>query len=61
LELGQGHNLAREQFKWWAATKVRNSPAAESAPVLSPEQEAAINKVVEEATLDLKPRRPEGC
>jgi hypothetical protein len=55
LELGQGHNLAWEQFKWWAATKVRNSPAAESAPVLSPEQEAAINKIVEEATLDLKP------
>lgn len=37
-----------------AAAKFRELLAAESPPVLSPEQEATIDEVVKEASMDLK-------
>ena len=52
---GGGDSLDRERFEKRAVAKARKLLARESAPVLSPEQEAAIDEVVEEAALDLKP------
>jgi hypothetical protein len=41
-------------FEKRAAAKVRELLARESPPVLSSEQEAAIDEIVKEATMDLK-------
>ena len=54
LSWGIGDSLERERFEKRAAAKVRELLAAESPPVLSPEQEAAVNEVVKEASMDLK-------
>jgi len=45
----------REGFEKRAAAKAQELMAAESAPVLRPDQEAAIDEVVKEAMMDLKP------
>jgi trimethylamine--corrinoid protein Co-methyltransferase len=54
LSWGMGDSLERERFEKRAAAKVRELLTAESQPVLSPDQEAAINEVVKEASMDLK-------
>jgi trimethylamine--corrinoid protein Co-methyltransferase len=51
---GVGNSLERERFEKRAAAKARELLAAESRPVLSAEQEAAIDEIVKEATMDLK-------
>jgi trimethylamine--corrinoid protein Co-methyltransferase len=51
---GVRDSLDRERFEKRAAAKVRELLAAESPPVLSAEQEAAIDEIVKEATMDLK-------
>ena len=50
---GVGDSLDRERFEKRAAAKVRELTGAESAPVLTDEQEAAIDEVVKEASMDL--------
>jgi trimethylamine--corrinoid protein Co-methyltransferase len=49
-----GDSLEWERFEKRAAAKVRELLATESLPVLSAGQEAAIDEIVKEATLDLK-------
>jgi trimethylamine--corrinoid protein Co-methyltransferase len=51
---GVRDSLDRERFEKRAAAKMGELLAAESLPVLSAEQEAAIDEVVKEATMDLK-------
>jgi trimethylamine--corrinoid protein Co-methyltransferase len=51
---GLGDSLDRERFEKRAAAKVRELLAVESPPVLSAQQEAAIDEIVKEATMDLK-------
>jgi trimethylamine--corrinoid protein Co-methyltransferase len=51
---GVDDSLDRERFEKRAAAKARQLMAAESAPVLTAEQEAAIDEVVKEATMDLQ-------
>lgn len=51
---GLGDSLDRERFEKRAAAKVHELLAVESPPVLSAEQEAAIDEIVKEATMDLK-------
>ena len=51
---GAQDSLDRERFEKRAAAKVRELLARESPPVLSSEQEAAIDEIVKEATMDLK-------
>jgi trimethylamine--corrinoid protein Co-methyltransferase len=50
---GVDDSLDRERFEKRAAAKARRLMAEESAPVLTPDQEAAIDEVVKEATMDL--------
>jgi len=52
---GVKDSLDREGFEKRTAAKAQELMAAESAPVLMPDQEAAIDDVVKEATMDLKP------
>lgn len=52
---GSGDSLDRERFEKQAAATARKLLATETPPVLSPEQEAAIDEVVKEAMADLKP------
>jgi trimethylamine--corrinoid protein Co-methyltransferase len=54
LSWGAGNSLDRERFEKLAAAKARTLLAAEISPVLSPEQEAAIDEIVKEATMDLE-------
>jgi trimethylamine--corrinoid protein Co-methyltransferase len=54
LSWGVGDSLDRERFEKRAAAKARELLAAENPPVLSAEQEAAIDEIVNEATLNLK-------
>ena len=49
---GVGDSLDRERFEKRAAAKVRELMAAESEPVLTADQEAAIDEVVKEASMD---------
>jgi trimethylamine--corrinoid protein Co-methyltransferase len=51
---GVQDSLDRERFEKRAAAKVRELLSRESSPVLSAEQEAAIDEIVKEATMDLK-------
>ncbi len=51
---GVGDSLDRERFEKRAAAKVRELLAMETPPPLSAGQEAAIDEVVKEATMDLK-------
>ena len=53
LPWGAGDGLDRERFEKRAAAKARALLAAEVPPVLSPEQEAAIDEIVKEATADV--------
>jgi trimethylamine--corrinoid protein Co-methyltransferase len=55
---GSGDSLDRERFEKRAAAKVRQALAAECAPVLTPDQKAAIDEVVKEAAADYKVRYP---
>jgi trimethylamine--corrinoid protein Co-methyltransferase len=55
---GSGDSLDRERFEKRAAAKVRQALAAECAPVLTPDQEAAVEEVVKEAAADYKVRYP---
>jgi len=57
---GMRDSLDRERFEKRAAATVRQALAAERAPVLTPDQEAAINEVVKEAARDYKVRYPIG-
>jgi len=50
---GVGDSLDRERFEKRAAAKVRELMAAETEPVLTADQEAAIDEVVKEASMDL--------
>jgi trimethylamine---corrinoid protein Co-methyltransferase len=54
LTWGVRDSLDRERFEKRAAAKVRELLAAERYPALSTDQEAAIDEVVKEATMDLK-------
>jgi len=54
LSWGLGDSLDRERFEKRAAAKVRELLAVESPPLLTAEQEAAIDEIVKEATMDLK-------
>ena len=49
---GVGDSLERERFERRAAAKVRELMAAEAEPVLTADQEAAIDEVVKEASMD---------
>jgi trimethylamine--corrinoid protein Co-methyltransferase len=49
---GVGDSLDRERFEKRAAAKVRELMAEESEPVLTADQEAAIDEVVKEASID---------
>ena len=49
-----GDSLDRERFEKRAAAKVGELLAAESPPILSAEQEAAIDEIVKEAAMDLR-------
>jgi trimethylamine--corrinoid protein Co-methyltransferase len=51
---GLGDSLDRERFEKRAAAQVRELLAAEATPVLTAEQEAAIDEIVKEARMDLK-------
>jgi trimethylamine--corrinoid protein Co-methyltransferase len=53
LSWGVGDSLDRERFEKRAAAKARELLAVESPPLLSAEQEAAIDEIVKEATMDL--------
>jgi trimethylamine--corrinoid protein Co-methyltransferase len=55
---GEGDSLDRERFEKRAAARVRQALAAERAPVLSADQEVAIDEVVKEAAMDLKVEIP---
>ncbi len=55
---GVGDSLDRERFERRAAARVRQALTAELPPVLSVEQEAAIDEVVKEAAMDLKVEKP---
>lgn len=50
---GADDSLDRERFEKRALAKARQLLAAETAPVLTPDQELAIDEVVREATMDL--------
>jgi hypothetical protein len=54
LSWGLDDSLDRERFEKRAAAKVRELLEVENPPPLSAEQEAAIDEVVKEATMDLK-------
>jgi trimethylamine--corrinoid protein Co-methyltransferase len=54
LSWGTSDSLDRERFEKRAAAKMRELTAAESEPVLTPDQEAAIDEVVKEASMELK-------
>lgn len=54
LSWGAGDSLDRERFEKRAAAKARELLVTESAPPLSAEQEAAIDEIVKEATMELK-------
>jgi trimethylamine--corrinoid protein Co-methyltransferase len=51
---GDGDSLDRDRFEKRAAAKARELLALESEPLLSSDQEAAIDEVVKEAAIDLK-------
>jgi len=51
---GVGDSLDKERFEKLAMTKLRELLKEENAPVLSEEQELAIDEVVKEAQMDLK-------
>jgi len=55
---GTGDSLDRERFEKRAASRVRQALAAEPAPVLTADQEAAIDEVVKEAAKDYKVQIP---
>ena len=55
---GMGDSLDRERFEKRAAAQVRQAIAAERAPVLTADQEAAIDEVVKEAAMDYKVQIP---
>ncbi|NUQ63534.1 MAG: trimethylamine methyltransferase family protein [Pirellulales bacterium] len=55
LSWGAADSLDRERFERRAAARARELLAAESDPPLNTEQEAAIDEIVKEAALDLKP------
>lgn len=55
---GDGDSLDRGRFEKRAAAKVRELLTLESPPLLSSEQEAAIDEVVKEAAMDLKVEVP---
>ncbi|HTS67523.1 MAG TPA: trimethylamine methyltransferase family protein [Terriglobia bacterium] len=55
---GMGDSLDRERFEMRAAAQVRKALATESAPALTPDQEAAIDEVVKEAAQDCKVQVP---
>ena len=54
LTWGVRDSLDRERFEKRAAAKMGELLAEESSPVLSAEQEASIDEIVKEATMDLK-------
>jgi trimethylamine--corrinoid protein Co-methyltransferase len=54
LPWGTGDSLVQERFEKRAAAKARELLAQDSPPVLTPEQEAAIDEIVKEATMDLQ-------
>ena len=54
LSWGLDDSLDRERFEKRAAAKVRDLLASENSPPLNAEQEAAIDEIVKEATMDLK-------
>jgi trimethylamine--corrinoid protein Co-methyltransferase len=54
LSWGVGDSLDRQRFEKRAAATVCKLLASESSPVLSAEQEASIDEIVKEATMDLK-------
>jgi trimethylamine---corrinoid protein Co-methyltransferase len=53
LSWGVGNSLDKDRFEKKAAAKVRELLAKETPPVLSPDQEAAIDEIVKEASRDL--------
>jgi len=55
LTWGVGDSLDRERFEKRAAAEVRQLLDTDSSPPLSAEQQAAIDEIVKEATMDLKP------
>ncbi len=55
---GMGDSLDRERFEKRAVERVRQALATERAPVLTADQEAAIDEVVKEAAMDLKVKVP---
>jgi trimethylamine--corrinoid protein Co-methyltransferase len=55
---GAGDSLDRERFEKRAAARVREALGAERAPVLSADQEAAIDELVKEAAMDMKVQIP---
>jgi trimethylamine--corrinoid protein Co-methyltransferase len=55
---GVGDSLDRERFEKRAVARVRQALAAERAPVLSADQEAAIDELVKEAAMDMKVQIP---
>ena len=55
---GDGESLDRDRFEKRAAAKARELLAQESPPLLSSEQELAIDEVVKEAAMDLKVEVP---
>ncbi len=55
LSWGVGDSLDRERFEKRAAAKARRLLAEERPPILTAEQEAAIDEIVKEAATDLKP------
>jgi trimethylamine--corrinoid protein Co-methyltransferase len=55
---GMADSLDRERFEKRAAERVRQALAAERAPVLTADQEAAIDEVVKEAAADYKVQVP---
>ena len=54
LSWGMGDSLDRERFEKRAAAKARELLAADSPPLLSADQEAAIDEIVEESMMDFK-------
>jgi len=55
---GTGDSLDRERFEKRAAARVEQALAAERAPVLTADQEAAVDEVVKEAARDYKVHYP---
>ncbi len=55
LSWGAGDSLDRQRFEARAVAKAEELLEAEHPPVLSPDQQAAIDEIVKEATMDLTP------